>query len=158
MPNAVVPAAVGSDKATGRYWGVVCTQAILTSIFLLSGIYKLDAGQYRTIMSLNVLNWLPESVNVAFARVLPFAEILLAGWIISGKWPRSATWTTIALLSCFTIILVFLGRAIGWQNECGRMGPFSKTSIITAIARNILFVCVGFVMIRMLGGHSLNKE
>ncbi len=146
-------ALVRTDRASRSLYLLLLIQGVLAAVFLLTGLFKFLGGPYGTIVHLHAINWLPVPANVTIARILPFLEILLACWLASGKWPRAATVAVLGLVIAFSIVLIILGRRIGWQTECGCFGPFNRSTLLQAIVRNLVIAGVCAAHLAVLRRH-----
>jgi hypothetical protein len=74
------------------------------------------------------------------ARTLPWAELGLGLWLVSGLRPRAASVAVTLLLIAFSAFLFVLGSRIGWSKQCGCIGLFDPTTIGAAVIRNAVLV------------------
>lgn len=112
---------------------------VLGAVFLLSSVTKLAAlDVWRTqARDLGV----PGSV----AAVVPWMEVALAAWLVSGFQRRPAAISAVAVLVAFTALLVVRIRQ-GRRPPCACFGNLRPRPIgWSHVARNAAFVAVGVV-------------
>jgi hypothetical protein len=118
----------------------ILLQAAVGTVFLLSAIGKLDAGPGEAVAAFGALGWLDPPNRVGAASALPYLELAVCGWLVSGCRPKLAALATTACIALFSVFLFLLGQRIGWRASCGCMGPFTSFTIATALFRNFLLL------------------
>ncbi len=103
---------------------------VLGVIFLHAAWTKLSQPWALFAMAIDGYRLLPQWAVIAAARTLPWAELLLGLWLISGKWLRiSAPAASLLLLSFFAILV--RAYAKGMQIDCGCFGSGDPISPLT---------------------------
>ncbi len=121
----------------------VVGQTLLGFVFLVAGSGKLLDGNGITRERISGTGWLTSDRALAAARVLPWTELALACWLISGWRPRTAAAICACVLLVFGLGLVRIGDRIGWGAECGCLVHLpGKATIITGLIRNALLFAI----------------
>lgn len=114
---------------------------LLGLIFVVSGLMKLR-DRSATAKAVASLTGLPPVAAKAVGRLLPWIELLLGGWLISGYSLRLAALTTGVVLTVFSVLLlVSLHR--GRMVVCRCFGAVSNTPVNGwTVLRNALLTMV----------------
>jgi uncharacterized membrane protein YphA (DoxX/SURF4 family) len=94
---------------------------ILAGIFLAAGYLKLREPWLQFAVSLNGLKIVPDSLLEPVARTLPWCEVVLGLWILSGIGLRWSSALASLMLGAFFSVLV-RSYAMGLQVDCGCFG------------------------------------
>jgi len=122
---------------------------VLGAVFLYAAWPKLTQSWALFAMDIDAYQLLPQWAVVLVARTLPWAELLLGLWLISGKWLRISSLGASLLLGSFFVLLV---RAYlkGMQINCGCFGSGDVISPRTLLrdggllAASLILVAVAF--------------
>ncbi len=117
----------------------------LIAVLLFSGITKI-LDPVPLINTLKLVTFIPVSLHVLFATLLPVAEIVLALLMIS-KTKLKITLPVVTVL--FTIFIVFsiYGTAVGYGADCGCFGNAVKSSFgFGMIIRNAVFLLISLIL------------
>jgi uncharacterized membrane protein YphA (DoxX/SURF4 family) len=99
-------------------------------VFVYAAWTKLTQSWIQVAMTVDAYQLLPEWAVLFVARTLPWAELVLGLWLISGKWLRLAAPAASALLAAFIVVLV-RSYAKGMQIDCGCFGSGDPLSAYT---------------------------
>jgi uncharacterized membrane protein YphA (DoxX/SURF4 family) len=94
---------------------------VLGAVFLYAAWPKLTQPWMLFAMDIDAYQLLPPWGVIFVARTLPWAELVLGLWLISGRWLRLSALGSSLLLGSFFVLLV---RAYlkGMQINCGCFG------------------------------------
>lgn len=118
----------------------VVGSCVLGAAFAYAGAAKLAAGPAATYLALGTMGITNPWFMEAFAAGLPWVEILLGGWLLTGIAPRLASLTALTVLAAFTSGVVLLGLSTGWKAPCTCTGSLTGESVLAALARNVFFL------------------
>lgn len=112
---------------------------VLGAVFVVAGASKLVAHE----------SWLAQAAGLGvaprIARLVPVAEIVLGGLLVSGWGSPASIWLALAVLAAFTVVLV-VNLARGRRPACACFGAWSASPIGWGhVARNLAFVAIGIV-------------
>jgi uncharacterized membrane protein YphA (DoxX/SURF4 family) len=93
----------------------------LGAVFLYAAWPKITQSWVLFAMDIDAYQVLPHWAVVFVARTLPWAELLLGFWLISGKWLRLSALGASLLLGSF-FVLVVRAYLKGMQINCGCFG------------------------------------
>jgi putative oxidoreductase len=113
------------------------SRLILAGIFLYSGYVKIQEP-LQFAASLMGYQLLPATWIYPIAQYFPWAEIVLAAWLLSGLKIRLAAVATSSLILFFIAILT-ITYARGIEADCGCFGSGERISPLTLI-RDSLFL------------------
>ena len=99
-------------------------------VFVYAAWTKLQQSWIQVAMTVDAYQLLPEWAVLFVARTLPWAELVLGLWLISGKWLRLAASAASALLAAFIVVMV-RSYAKGMQIDCGCFGSGDPLSPYT---------------------------
>jgi cobalt-zinc-cadmium efflux system protein len=99
-------------------------------VFVYAAWAKLTQSWIQVAMTVDAYQLLPEWAVLFVARTLPWAELVLGLWLISGKWLRLAASAASALLAAFIVVMV-RSYAKGMQIDCGCFGSGDPLSTYT---------------------------
>lgn len=121
-------------------------RVILGALFVYAAWLKLRDPWALFAISIDSYQILPLWAVEIVARSLPWFELLLGVWLISGLWRGISATVTSALL------LVFFGMMIramirGLQIDCGCFGPGERISWVTLLRDGTLLASSLFVTI-----------
>ena len=126
-----------TDSSRGSSWRIflLVGRLVLAGIFLFAAYAKLkpqtampwSAASVRTSLSMFAMQvgsyeMLPPSAVKLVARSLPFFELGLGLWLLTGLWLRFSSLATTLLLSGFFAVMVRT-FAKGIEVNCGCFGP-----------------------------------
>ncbi len=101
-------------------------------IFLYAGWTKLRQSWLLFAMAVDAYGLLPQWAVMIVARVLPWAEVLLGLWLITGRWIRlSASLASSVLLVFLAVMLQSYFR--GMRIDCGCFGAGDMISPYTLL-------------------------
>jgi len=127
-------------------------QGALGATLVVGALLKLAGGPAHVTRVLNWLGWFPPQARPAAAAALPWAELLLAAWVVSGRRPRWAAMAVVAVLTVFILALVQVGLSVGWSRECGCLGSWDGSSVAVAVVRNGVLLCLAIGLAAIAGG------
>lgn len=116
----------------------------------LAALFKLLAGPASTVIALHNAGWTDAGSATALARAVPGLELVLACWPVSGRRPAAAATIALALLLCFSVVLILVGRATGWTHSCGCLGALDRTTVVAGLVRNVLLIGAGAALLVLL--------
>jgi len=96
-------------------------QVILAAIFIYAGYAKLREPWPQFAVSINSFQIVPLSWLEPLAKYVPWAELLLGLWILSGFLLRWSALVTSAVLTVFFAVLI-RSYAMGLAVDCGCFG------------------------------------
>ena len=122
-------------RGNGRRIFLLIGRLSLAGMFIFAAYAKLkpqaampwSVGSVRTSLSMFAMQvdsyqlLSPQAVSMA-AHALPFVELALGLWLLSGLWLRYSTLTTSLLLLGFFVLLVRT-YSLGLEINCGCFGP-----------------------------------
>lgn len=113
------------------------SRLILAGIFLYSGYVKMQAP-LQFAATLTAYQLFPERLTPLIVTYLPWIEVALGVFLLTGRKTRYFAAATAGLLSMFTLILA-VTYFRGIDANCGCFGPGDRISPLT-IMRDGLFV------------------
>jgi uncharacterized membrane protein YphA (DoxX/SURF4 family) len=119
-------------------------------VFLYAAWTKLRESWALFAMAIDAYQLLPQWAVMLAARTLPWAELVLGLWLISGKWLRIAAPAASLLLLSFFVILI-RSYVKGMQIDCGCFGSGDPISPLT-LARDggLLAACLLLTVLAFL--------
>lgn len=118
-------------------------------VFLYAAWAKLTQSWIQVAMAVEAYELLPAWAVELVARTLPWAELVLGLWLITGKWLRLSASAASLLLVAFMVVLV-RSFALGMQIDCGCFGsgdPLSAYTLArdgTLLAASLLLTFLAF--------------
>ncbi|MFB3778274.1 MAG: MauE/DoxX family redox-associated membrane protein [Bryobacteraceae bacterium] len=130
-------------------YAAIALRLALGVVFLYAAWPKLTQSWLLFAMDIDAYQVLPHWGVVFVARTLPWGELLLGLWLISGKWLRMPALGASLLLSSFFVLLV---RAYlkDMQINCGCFGSGDIISLRTLLrdgallAASLVLVALAF--------------
>lgn len=120
--------------------GVASAQLLLACVFAAAGATKLrsPAGFIENLGQIEILR--KARLDAVLGRALPWTEVLLGVWLLSGFDTANALLVSTAMLMVLTGGLIWLVRAGG--GECLCFGSAAKRSINVVFGRNGVLIAV----------------
>jgi uncharacterized membrane protein YphA (DoxX/SURF4 family) len=115
-------------------------------IFVYAAWIKLREPWALFALSIDAYHLLPEWAVTLVARTLPWLELMVGLLLLSGRWRRTSTVATSALLALFFALMVrayVRGEAI----DCGCFGPGEAISPLTLLRDGSLLGGSLFLMV-----------
>lgn len=125
---------------TRRRWLTVIGSCVLGASFGYTGAAKVASGPAATYLALATMGITDPWFMEGFAAALPWVEILLGCWLLTGIAHRTASLAALTLLSAFTSGVVILGISTGWKAACTCTGSLTGESVAVALARNAILL------------------
>lgn len=119
-------------------------------VFLVSGFEKSVSPYQNFLYVLQGYQFLPSSLEIAVARVLPWMELLLGIFLVLGLWTRPAL---IAVSAMFTGFIIVVGQALirGIDlAECGCFGEWIHIPPQGVIVMDVVSLMVCLVLLKNL--------
>jgi uncharacterized membrane protein YphA (DoxX/SURF4 family) len=115
-------------------WIALALRVILGGLFILAAYLKLQDSWRLFAMDIAAYEVLPTEGPwlELVARTLPWFELALGVWLISGVWLRVSAAVS-ALMMVGFIGLMTLAQVKGLSIDCGCFGPGEKISWITML-------------------------
>ena len=114
-------------------WIALALRVILGALFILAAYLKLRDSWRLFAMDINAYGVLPSMFWVELvARTLPWFELALGVWLISGIWLRVSATISAVMMAGF-IGLMTWARIKGLNIDCGCFGPGERISWITML-------------------------
>ena len=121
---------------------------VLGTVFLYAAWTKLRQPWALFALAIDAYGLLPEPAVIAVARVLPWAELLLGGLLVSGRFLRCSAGATSALLVFFLAVMLRsyfkglqidcgcfgMGEALSWRTLVRDSGLLAASLVLTALA------------------------
>lgn len=128
---------------------------LLGLVFFASGILKLFPIEAFELVLLNQtgLSW---GVVPIASRLLICLELLLGSALVFGLWPKKALWTSLALLSFFSVYLaseILSGTA---AENCGCFGELIPMDGPQSLAKNAVLIAL-VVLLLLLPAEKLAR-
>jgi hypothetical protein len=111
-------------------------------------------GPAGAVTSMNALGLHRLVPTLAVSRALPWVELGLALWLLSGLRVRWASVCVTLLLVGFSLFLFALGAKIGWSKRCGCLGPLDPVSIRISLVRNGLLIALTVIGLALASNRS----
>ncbi len=121
---------MNSSPSNFARWFVVTLRVAMGLVFVYAAWTKLTQSWIQVAMTVDAYQLLPMWAVEIVARALPWAELALGLWLISGKWLRLAASAASALLAAFIVVLA-RSYAKGMQIDCGCFGSGDPLSLYT---------------------------
>ena len=121
---------MNSSQSKFARWFVVTLRIAMGLVFVYAAWTKLTQSWIQVAITVDAYRLLPEWAVLFVARTLPWAELVLGLWLISGKWLRPAASAASALLAAFIVVMV-RSYAKGMQIDCGCFGSGDPLSAYT---------------------------
>ena len=113
---------MSSSPSRGLRYTLVALRAIVGGLFVYGGYVKLMAPWALFAMSIDNYHIVPFRWVEPMARTLPWAEVALGVWFISGLLLRLSGLVSSALMATFFTAMVH-AKIAGQQIDCGCFGP-----------------------------------
>jgi len=128
----------------GPALAAIILRVLLGAIFLYAAWLKLREPWALLAISIDGYQVLPTWAVELVARSLPWFELLLGIWLITGFWRGVSTTAATLLLALFFTLMV---RAMikGMQIDCGCFGPGERLSWLTLVRDGALLAGSLFV-------------
>jgi uncharacterized membrane protein YphA (DoxX/SURF4 family) len=123
-----------------RFWGVLVGQGLTSAVLLYAALLKLISGPGQVVAALSAARLLGRPASLATARALPWIELLLGLWLLTGIRKRAASVFVGLILIAFSAFLFVLGSRTGWSNHCGCIGALDPANIAVSLLRNGLLL------------------
>ena len=121
---------------------------VLGTVFLYAAWTKLRQPWALFALAIDAYGLLPEPAVIAVARVLPWAELLLGGLLVSGRFLRWSAGAASALLVFFLAVMLRsyfkglqidcgcfgMGEALSWRTLVRDSGLLAASLVLTALA------------------------
>jgi uncharacterized membrane protein YphA (DoxX/SURF4 family) len=122
------------SKSNTFRWIALALRVILGALFILAAYLKLRDSWRLFAMDIDAYGVLPHHGIwlELVARTLPWFELALGVWLISGIWLRVSASLSAAMMMGF-IGLMTWARIKGLSIDCGCFGPGEKISWITML-------------------------
>jgi hypothetical protein len=134
---------------------LIAGQLILAGIFIYAGYAKLREPWPQFAVAINSFKLVPLTWLEPLARYLPWAELALGLWVLSGVLMRwSARWSgvTAALVLTFFFAVLIRSYAMGLEVDCGCFGsgeaPLGPLRLAEEAAMLALALAVSFAAFR----------
>ena len=130
-------------------YAVLALRLAMGVVFLCAAWTKLAQSWTLFAMTIDAYQLLPQWAVVLVARSLPWAELLLGMWLISGRWLRFSASAASLLLGGFFSILI-RSYLKGMQIDCGCFGagdvisPYTLTRDGGLLAASLILAAVAF--------------
>jgi uncharacterized membrane protein YphA (DoxX/SURF4 family) len=113
--------AVGGRFPTAASWGLLAARVTVGVIFLIAGLDKVQApGAFAD--AVRSYHMLPGALVLPFALVVPWLELLVAGYLLAGFMTRFAAIGAILMLGMFVVALVISLITGNTNRSCGCFG------------------------------------
>jgi uncharacterized membrane protein YphA (DoxX/SURF4 family) len=100
---------------------LIAGQLLLAAIFIYAGYAKLREPWPQFAVSINSFRLVPATWLEPLAKWVPWAELILGLWIVSGVLLRWSALTASAVLTFFFAVLI-RSYAMGLEVDCGCFG------------------------------------
>ncbi|MBI1956811.1 MAG: DoxX family membrane protein [Acidobacteria bacterium] len=118
---------------------------VLGAVFVYAGYSKLR-NPFLFEMAVDSYRLLPAAGVILVARSLPWLEVVLGGWLVSGwKLPYAATFT--ALLLGGFLVAMGVAYARGVEANCGCFSMEERISPLTLTRDSLLFALAVFLAV-----------
>ncbi len=124
------------NKFAGRIRLIL--RLFLGAVFIYAAWTKFSEPWIQTAMNVEAYQLLPEWMVVPVARTLPWGELLLGVWLVTGIWLRWAALASTALLGAFLTVLL-RSYLKGMHINCGCFGSDDPLSVRTLFRDGFLF-------------------
>lgn len=132
-----------------KYFFVIL-RILIGLIFVVSGFEKSVSPYQNFLYVLQGYQFLPSSLEIAVARVLPWMELLLGIFLVLGLWTRPVL---IAASAMFTGFIIVVGQALirGIDlTECGCFGEWIHIPPQGVIVMDVVSLMVCLVLLKNL--------
>jgi uncharacterized membrane protein YphA (DoxX/SURF4 family) len=114
-------------------WLALALRIVLGAIFIYAAYLKLHESWRLFAMSIESYKILPSMFWVQLAaRTLPWLELLLGVWLITGLWLRGSATISALLLGGFFSLMIW-AAVKGLEIDCGCFGPGERISWTTLV-------------------------
>jgi uncharacterized membrane protein YphA (DoxX/SURF4 family) len=114
-------------------WGALALRIVLGAIFVYAAWLKLHDSWRLFAMSIDSYKILPSVFWVGLvARTLPWLELALGVWLVTGIWLRGSATVSALLLMGFFGLMIW-ADVKGLEIDCGCFGPGERISWITLL-------------------------
>lgn len=139
-------------------WIVTLVRVGLGVLFVVAGASKIGHADLFAAQMAG-FRLLPEPVIAPAALALPFLEVLLGGYLITGLFTRASAWAAVALLALFDAAIAS-AVVRGMTVSCGCFGPNDATVTTWAeVARDAILVLLALlVALRPPGMLALDRR
>ena len=131
---------MNSSPSRFARWFLPALRVAMGLVFVYAAWTKLTQPWLQVAMAVDAYELLPAWAVELVARTLPWAELMLGLWLITGKWLRLSTLAASALLSVFMVALV-RSFALGMNIDCGCFGSGDP---LTLLAVSLLLTFLAF--------------
>ena len=124
-------------------WASIILRLAMISLFAVAGIAKFIGGYQNAVAMVAGSvkgSFLPEFLINIYAHILPFAEVLIALWLLSGIKLRAA-W----IFTAFVLISLGFGLTVAKQNGAD-------------VYMYVLIACAGLILSRYDCGCPCSKK
>lgn len=148
--GTVEPKATGVASGRAATIFLLISRLFLGAIFVYAAYAKLREPWQIFAMNINSYNVLPLAMAETAARVIPWFEMLLGLFLISGLWLRVSGIIASAVLLTFVVLMV-RAYAKGMHIDCGCFGSGEQISWKTLLrdgsmaAVAIAMTCIAFL-------------
>lgn len=141
-------------KEGHKYWASVVAMIFLGMIFIIAGMGKLLAGS-KAFEPFVSPAFLPQPFVEVIYVGLPYIEIIVGTLLILGVALRFATYLSLALISCFISLNVFVLYS-GLEPCGGCFGVFGGLTAISALILDVIMVGMVAVILVCYRGSFFN--
>ncbi len=120
---------VESDTVDGRSVGLLVARLLVGGIFLLASVSKIQSpGSFAD--AVRAFHILPPNLVLPFAFVVPWLELLVGLYLVSGFMSRIGALGSLILLSTFLVALVDALLTGNTSHPCGCFGGAGNGNVI----------------------------
>ena len=148
--GTVEPKATGAASGNAARLFLLISRLLLGAIFIYAGYVKLREPWQIFAMNINSYNVLPLAMAETAARLIPWFEIVLGLFLVSGLWLRVSGIIASAVLLTF-IVLMVQAYLKGMHIDCGCFGSGEQISWKTLLrdgalaADAVAMTCIAFL-------------
>lgn len=121
--------------------------ALLSYVFLSFGLFKLLKGPAATVVALASLGFGQPTIVLSAARLLPWMEIALGLWLLSGFRGWHAACVALLVLCFLSAIALLLGVQQGWGAPCSCGGALLGEAVGVSLVRNLLLAVLAACLV-----------
>jgi len=130
---------------------------LIAAVLLFSGVAKI-IDPLPLIDILKLITFIPESLHVLIATLLPVIEIGLAVLIIMKIKPK-ATFSVVTIMFLLFLGISIYGTALGFGTDCGCFGKAVTSSFGWGmVGRNTMFFIISLYLIINAWPGKLNNK